>query len=172
MSKNGFVVALTIAALGISISILRAQKPANACGLLTTTEIQTLAGSAKIGDGVPSTDPLGSMNCRFKWGTGNNVQSGVSYLDVGTTPISKAYPGTDLSLLKQGLLAKAKSGGPNAEVVAGVGDGAMYESNAPIRVETTAFVKGNILIVTFESQNARAQKNQVIALLKAAAGRL
>jgi hypothetical protein len=30
----------------------------------------------------------------------------------------------------------------------------------------------NVLIVTFESKEARAKKDQVIALLKAAAGRL
>jgi hypothetical protein len=35
-----------------------------------------------------------------------------------------------------------------------------------------ALVKGNVLFVTFQSADARAKKDQVIALLKAAARRL
>lgn len=65
-----------------------------------------------------------------------------------------------------------KAGDPNAAVIAAVGDAAIYQSNAPIRVVTTALVKGNVLIVTFQSADARTKKDQVIALLKAAAGRL
>jgi hypothetical protein len=72
--------------------------------------------------------------------------------------------------LRQGLLAKA--GPPNTAVIPAVGDAAVYESSDPIRVATTAMVKGNMLIVTFESKDARAKKDQVIALLKAAAARL
>ena len=73
-------------------------------------------------------------------------------------------------MLRQGLLAKA--GPPNTAVIPAVGNAAVYESNDPIRVETTALVKGNMLIVTFDSSDARAKKDQVIALLKAAASRL
>ena len=64
-----------------------------------------------------------------------------------------------------------KAGDPNAAVIRAVGDAAIYQSNAPIRVVTTALVKGNVLIVAFQSADARAKKDQVIALLKAA-GRL
>ena len=73
-------------------------------------------------------------------------------------------------MLRQGLLAKA--GPPNTAVIPAVGDAAVYESNDPIRVETTALVKGDMLIVTFQSADARARKDQVIGLLKAAAKRL
>ena len=57
-------------------------------------------------------------------------------------------------------------------VGAGIGDAAVYESDDPIRVSTTALVKGTMLIVKHESADARAKKVQVIVLLKAAAGRL
>ena len=131
-----------------------------------------LAGTGKIGAGQASTDPLGSRLCRYEWGSGGNVQGGRSMLDVSVTPTAKAYPGTDASLVRQGLLASVKAGDPNTAVIAAVGDAAIYESNAPIRVRTTALVKGNVLFVTFQSADARAKKDQVIALLKAAAGRL
>jgi hypothetical protein len=172
MTRNTVVVGLTLAILSVSGAAVNAQKPGEACALLQAAEIQGLAGTGKVGAGQPSTDPLGSRLCRYEWGTGNNVQSGRSTLDVSVTPTSKAYPGTDASLLRQGLLGTVKAGDPNAAVIAGVGDAAIYQSNAPIRVVTTALVKGNMLIVAFESADARAKKDQVIALLKAAAGRL
>jgi hypothetical protein len=76
----------------------------------------------------------------------------------------------DPSLVRRGLLAQA--GKPNSAVIPGVGDAAIYESDDPIRVKTTALVKGNMLIVSFESVDARARKDQVVALLKAAARRM
>lgn len=172
MTKHALVAALMLAILSVRGSAVNAQKPGDACSVLQAAEIQALAGSGKPGLGQPSSDPLGSRLCRYQWGTGATVQGGQSMLDVSVTAASKAYPGTDASVLRQGLLASVKAGDPNAAVIAAVGDAAIYQSNAPIRVVTTALVKGNLLIVAFESANARAKKEQVIALLKAAAGRL
>ena len=53
-----------------------------------------------------------------------------------------------------------------------MGDAAIYESDAPIRVKTTALAKGSMLIIAFESSDARVKKDLVMVLLKAAAGRL
>jgi hypothetical protein len=170
MMRIALVAGLTVALLGITASAVQAQKPGDGCSLLQGSEVQALAGSTKVGTGKPETDALGSRLCRYEWGTGANVPHGQSFLDVSITPISKAFPGTDASVLRQGLLAKA--GPPNTAVIPAVGDAAIYESNDPIRVATTALVKGNMLIVTFESKDARAKKDQVIALLKAAAARL
>jgi hypothetical protein len=170
MMRNALVAGVTVALLGSNASTVHAQKAGDGCSLLQGAQVQALAGSTKVGAGKPSTDPLGSRLCHYEWGAGNNVQSGRSYLDVSITPISKAFPGTDPSLLRQGLLAKA--GPPNTAVIPAVGDAAVYESNNPIRVETSALVKGNMLIVTFDSSDARAKKDQVIGLLKAAASRL
>ena len=88
--------------------------------------------------------------------------------------MSKAFPGTDAATLKQGLLARANTAkAPTvAGAINGVGDAAIYESRDPIRLETIAFVKGKVLTVTFESKDARTQKDKLSALLKAAAGRL
>ena len=170
MNKNVVVLGLMLGIFGISGSAVKAQTPGDGCALLQAADIQTLAGAAKVGPGKPSTDGIGSLLCQYVWGTGGNVQSGRSYVNVSVTLMAKAFPATDASLLRQGLLAKAK--GPNAAVIPGVGDAAIYESNDPIRVETTALAKGKVLTVSFESSDARTKKDLVIALLKAAAGRL
>lgn len=170
MTKNALVVGLALATLGAWGSHLTAQT-GDACAVLQAAEIQALAGSGKPGAGQSSTDPIGSRMCRYQWGTGANVPNGQSILDVSVTPAAKAFPGTNASLVQQGLLGSVK-GDPNATVITGVGDAAIYQSNAPIRAAATALVKGNVLIVTFQSADARAKKDQVIALLKAAAGRL
>ena len=174
MRIRAFVSAAVIATVGVLGSSLAAEKPADACGILKVAEIETLAGGAKIDAGVASTDGIGSRLCQYTWGTGGNVQGGKSYLNVSVTETSKAFPGTNLATLKEGLLSRAKMAkAPTvAGVINGVGDAAIYESNDPIRVETTAFAKGKVLIVAFESKDARAQKDKVSALLKAVAGRL
>ncbi|MGH7560531.1 MAG: hypothetical protein ACRENB_05880 [Gemmatimonadales bacterium] len=104
--------------------------------------------------------------------TGGNAQSGRSYLSVTARPIAKAFPGMDPSLVRKGFLGIASPGKPNTAVIPGVGDAAVYESSDPIRVKTSALAKGQMLIVSFQSSDARAKKDQVIALLKAAVGRL
>jgi hypothetical protein len=172
MTKNALVVGLTLVLLGVSRSAISAQKPGDGCALLQAAEIQPLAGTATVGAGRASTDSLGSRVCRYEWGTGGNVQSGRSYLNVTATPTAKAFPGMDASLVRRGLLANATAGKPNTAVIPAVGEAAIYESDDPIRVRTTALAKGNMLIVEFESSNARAKKDIVIGLLKAAAGRL
>jgi len=162
---------VALAALELSGSSAEAQKPADACALLKPAEIQALAGSAQVGPGEADSAAF-TRTCQYRWGAGGNVQSGRSYLNVSVSPMSDAFPGTDASLVQEGLLAKAKAGKPNAAVIAGIGDAAVYESDDPIRASTTALAKENLLIVTFESADGRARKDQVIVLLKAAAGRL
>lgn len=172
MTKHALLVSLASALLTVWAASVAAQKTGDACALLQAAEIQVLAGTEKVSAGQASTDPLGSQLCRYEWGSGANVQGGRSILSVSVIAAAKAYPGTATSVLRQGLLASVKTGDPNATVIAGVGDAAIYQSNAPIRVETTVLVKGNLLIIGFQSAEARAKKNQVIALLRAAASRL
>jgi hypothetical protein len=172
MGKKLLVWVSAIAGLATTGSDVDAQKPKDACALLKSTELQALAGNATIGNGTSSTDALGSLSCQYKWGTGGNVQSGAFFLQVTLTEIAKAFPGMSPSLMKQGFLAGAKPGKANTAVIPGVGDAALYESDDPIRVKTTALVEGVMLLVNFEASDARAKKDQVIALLKAVAARL
>src|SRR5262245_51138112 len=172
MTKNALVLSLALALLGIDGPAVTAQMTGDACALLQAAEIQALAGTAKVGAGSASTDALGSQLCRYEWGAGNNVQSGRSTLDVSVTALSKAYPGTSVSLIQKGLLGQVKAGDPNSAVIPAVGDAAIYESNAPTRAHATAMAKGNMLVVSLQSADARTKKDPIIALLKAAAGRL
>src|SRR4030095_12958022 len=109
MTKNAFVMGLAVATLGVWGAAVKAQKTGDSCALLQTAEIQVLAGIGKIGAGQPSTDSLGSRLCRYEWGTSGSVQSGRSILDVSVASISRAFPGTAPSLVRQGLLAGVKA---------------------------------------------------------------
>jgi hypothetical protein len=171
MTTHALVAGLALVALEFSGSAVEAQKPADTCALLQPAEIQALAGGPKVGPGKADSAAFTRV-CNYEWGTGGKVQSGRSFLSVSVSPTSDAFPGMDPALVQEGLLAKAKAGKPNTAMIAGIGDAAVYESDDPIRVSTTALVKGNMLIVKLESADARAKKVQVIVLLKAAAGRL
>jgi len=173
MKTTTFVVGAMLGTVGVLGAALAAEKSADGCSILNAAEVQTLAGSAKV-DATPSTDALGTRSCQYKWGTGANVQGGKSYLNVNVTETSKAFPGMDAATLRESLLARVKMAQPPAlaGVINGVGDAATWESNAPIRVETTAFAKGKVVALSFESLDARGQKDRVVALLKAVAGRL
>jgi hypothetical protein len=172
MTKNALVFGLALVCFAVSASLVHAQGSGDGCALLQAAEIKALAGSATVGAGRASSDGLGSRLCQYVWGTGGNARNGRSYLNISVTLTSKAYPGMNMSLVQQGLLAKAKAGTPNASVIPAVGDAAIYESDDTIRVTTTALAKGNMLVISFESGDARAKKDQVIALLKAVVGRL
>jgi hypothetical protein len=172
MTKNTLVVWLMLAGLGAGASVAHAQQAGDGCALLQAAEIQALAGANKVDAGKPSTDVLGSRSCQYEWGTGVTVQAGRTYLSVNATPLSKAYPGMDVSVVKQGLLTTAAMGAPKSGVVPGVGDAAMYDASVPNRLTMTALAKGHVLIVGLQSTGANAKKDQVIALMKAAAGRL
>jgi hypothetical protein len=172
MTTNTFLVGLALVFLGIGASAAQAQAPGDGCALLQAAEIQALAGANKVDAGKASTDALGSRECQYEWGTGNTVQTGRSYLSVTATPLSKAYPGMKASVVRDGLLTTAAIGAPKSGIVPGVGDAAMYDASNPLRMTMTALAKGNVLIVGFHSADAHAKKDQVIAALKAAAGRL
>ena len=86
MTKNALVVGLALVCLEVSASAVKAQKPSDGCALLQAAEIQALAGTAKVGVGKVTTDALGSRTCQYEWGTGGNVQTGRSFLNVSATP--------------------------------------------------------------------------------------
>jgi hypothetical protein len=81
------------------------------------------------------------------------------------------FPGMDAKTIKMGMLGGPRGLPPDTSAVPGVGEAAIYKSASPIRTSTSAYVKGLILQVEFEGPDAPAKKEQVIALLKAAASR-
>ena len=164
-----------LAAAGLRAAAFRpggipALQAKNACALISLQEVQGLGAGARIGDGKPGPpDPLGSLTCRYEWGSGNTQFS----LQIINGDASRMWPGMNADLIKQGLLGTARPGNKsNAAVISGIGEAAVFDSTAPTQAKTSAYLKGRMLIVTFEGPDARAKKDQVIALLKAAAARL
>lgn len=56
--------------------------------------------------------------------------------------------------------------------MSGIGDATLFESHDTIQVQTTRLVKGCMLQLTYENENARTRKEQFLGLAKMAAGRL
>src|SRR5262245_44740165 len=105
--------------------------PKDPCALLKPAEIQAaLAPNATIGNGVPATNmlPLG-VECSYTWGP-RTSEWGESSFKVTVIDASKAWQGTSPELIQQGLLIKAKAGGPNASVITGIGDAAVFTFEA------------------------------------------
>lgn len=173
MSKNALIVGLALAAGAVmNAGGQSAAMPKDACALLTTAEVQAIAGGAAVKDGTPGkVAALGSLSCTYTWGTGSNAATGQYQLNVLATDASKAFPGMSTALIKQAMAARVKAGGVASEVP-GIGDEATFESDQPIRANAKTLAKGVFLSVELEGPNARLQKDQVVALLKTAAGRL
>lgn len=146
--------------------------PKDPCALLKAAEIQVLDPKGQISPGVAAKpDALGALECNYEWGAGANVYSGKHYLHVTVGEASKLFVGVDAATLKLGIAMQAKSE-PNGAAIPGVGDAAVFSSSDKIRAKTMALVKGLILLVNYEALDGFAQKDHVIALLKAAAARL
>jgi len=146
--------------------------PKDPCALLKPADIQALAPNAKIGSGVLTTNaPLGA-SCAYKWGP-RTSEWGETSLTITMVDTAAAWPGLSSDVIKRRVTAEVKAGGPDASEVPGIGDGALF-TTAPKSYNATAKAylvkaKGVLLEVTFHGTNALAQKDKLIALLKAAA---
>ena len=150
-----------------------APSPPDPCTVLKQADIQALAGSAKVGAAVATTLPAGmGASCRYIWGAGASAAAGRWSLDINIGEASKLYPGMGLATLKEGFAMQTKPDPSNASLVPGVGEAAVYTSATPLQVNMTAYVKGLILQIGLEGPTARMKKDQAIALLKTAAGRM
>ncbi len=166
--------AVALACAGALAALIIVEAPAvaapgrNVCALLTAAEIQSVAPGVHVGDGVASTDPIGSLNCRYLWEAGDRTPG---RLNVTVGDATRWFPGMSPDLIRQGVLKTARPGTADA-VIRGVGEAAVFTSDAPIRAKTLAYLKGRILNVELEGPGARGKKDQVIALLRSAAGRI
>jgi hypothetical protein len=162
--------------------------PKDPCALLKPADIQALAPNARIASGVPSTQPPLGVSCQYSWGP-RTPAWGETTLNISVVDASKVYPGgLSADDIKQRVLVMVQTGGPNASEIPGIGDGAAFTFETRKRTtskgevlttgdaKTTAFVvkaKGVILDVTLhDGSDALAQKDKLIALLKAAAAAL
>jgi len=85
-------------------------------------------------------------------------------------------PGLTPDQIKERVLVEVRTGGANASEIPGVGDGAVFTTQPNAHdAKAKAYVvraKGVLLELTFHGGNALAQKDKLIALLKAAAAAL
>jgi hypothetical protein len=138
------------------------------CALLTIDEIQPLAGKQQVGPGVSTTvQSLGRLTCRYQWGVG----TGRYALDIIVKDASKLPSHMNADVIKQSLVAPG-SPGTVSEPLDGIGETAAFRSDSSLLATAGAYVKGRTLQLIFDGYDARAKKDQVVALLKAAAARL
>jgi hypothetical protein len=175
--------------VGLAVAILRFAGPASddlaagtlskdPCTLLRPAEIQAaLAPNTDIGTGVPDNSalPLG-IGCRYVWGP-RTSEWGQTDLSVLVVDASKVWPaGLSSDDIKQRVLVEARSSGPDASEIPGIGDGAVFTTepkshNAKVKAYFVK-AKGVFLEMKFHGGNALSQKDKLIALVKQAAARL
>lgn len=147
-----------------------AKLPANVCALLTPAEVQTLAPSLKVPEGKPTSSAQGiqSVSCSYEW-QDPTLSAGFQTFDV---KVYQFPPGVNAAAVKLGWQVEAKDAKENGTELSGIGDFAIYISVINGAGEGRAIVKGVLLEVEFLGNGARAQKDKVVALLKAAASRI
>ena len=150
--------------------------PKDPCALLKPAEIQSaLDPKANVGSGVPATGtlPLG-VSCTYTWGPRTN-EWGQSSLGITVIDASKAWQGRSPEAIQRGVVSKTRTGGPDASLIPGVGDAAVFTFEARLHNATAeAYFKAKAvhLSVAFHRGDALQHKEKVIALLKQAAARL
>ena len=155
----GFAIGMwLIAASGAAL----AQK---ACALVTKEEAQSLA-SAKLGNANESQIAAMNMSSCTYLGPGKDSTPAVL---VTVADAAKMYPGMSTGSLKTSVFGKMDK---NTTVIPGVGDAANYMKVGSTKIATKALVKGKIVIVDYEAEDALAKKDEVIKLLRTAASRL
>ena len=174
------VVAVAIAGLCLAGSAsddaTAAALPKDPCAFLKAADIQALAPNAKIGSGVLNANPPLAVACTYKWGP-RTSEWGETEFSVTVMDASQVWPaGLSSSDIRQRVLVEVKIGGPDASEVPGIGDGAVFTTTPKVHNATAkAYLmttKGVLLEVTFHGGNGLAQKDKLIALLKAAAAAL
>ena len=136
--------------------------PDDACSLLSMDQVRTVLPQSE--DGKSKKEAAGAtqvVTCFW--------QDRTTSLTV--TASSIPAPATT-ALMKTSLQAEIRNAGANGGEVQGVGDYAIYTSTIAADMAAKAVVKGYLLVVDLNGLGARDQKDKVIALLKAAAGRI
>ena len=170
LRRLGLVLGLMVVSFVLSgsaaIQSAVAAQASGPCALLTIDDIQPLAPNTKIADGLATSFDLGYSACRYTWGTGFQHYT----LDVTVGEASRMFSGMPSDMVKPALQALIAAGTVDA-LIPEIGDAAILKADSPVYVCATAYLKGRILQVRLDGSDAREKKDQVIALLKAAASR-
>jgi len=173
------MVGLAIAVLGFagpaSHDATAGTLPQDPCALLKPAEIQAaLDPNAQIGKGEASKTLSLAVSCTYSWGP-RTKEWGDSALTITVLDASKAWPGTSPDLLKQGVFLKAKTSGPNASEIPGIGDAAVFTIESRSNNATAeAYLKAKDVHISVVNHGGSLVQNKekLIALLKQAAARL
>lgn len=159
-----FAAHVPIVALVVTLSGGFAAQPKKACGLLKPGDLQPIAGSASVKDGVElKSDSLGNVTCRYQWGTGAAEFS----LDVQIGSQAKTWPGLKIDTIKAGLLNMK-----NTTEIPGLGDGSIVQTTRPMEIATMTLIKGQLLSITLDGRDAEKKKDSLIAVTRVAASKL
>lgn len=157
---------LIVFAIGMSLiaasGTALAQK---ACALVTKADAQSIA-SAKMGSANESLIPAMNLSSCSYLGPGKDSTPS---LVVTVSDAAKMYPGMDTRTLKTTVFGHTDK---NTTVIPGVGDAADCVQLSATKIATKALVKGKIITVHYEGDDAAAKKDQLIQLTKTAASRL
>ena len=144
-----------------------AAQASSTCALLTTDEIGMIANSSVAEGVLSSIASIGSSSCLYSWGEGVRRFN----LDVTVNDASRMVAGMASDAIKQWLQSSVIVG-TDDEVIADVGEAAVFKVDSALYVHGTALVKGRVLQVRLHGFVAREKKDGVISLLKSAASRL
>jgi hypothetical protein len=146
----------------------QAPQPSGPCALLTSDEVQSLAPEETVSEAVASSiDGMGFTRCRYTWGSGVNRKT----LDVTVNDAARMFAGAGPDAIKLGLNATVIPESPD-EVIADVGEAAVFKAESAFYARATAYIKGRILQIHLDGVDAAARKSEVVALLKSAVSRL
>ncbi|HEY7289096.1 MAG TPA: hypothetical protein VH583_04600 [Vicinamibacterales bacterium] len=161
----GLGIAACVAGQGAATIAAQSQ---GVCALLTIDEIHAVAPKMEIHDGVAAANSAMELStCRYTWGDGVKA----SALVISINPASRVYVGMTPDAIKQRL---ASSVVPETDdsAVPDVGDAAVFKAFSPYYVSASALLKGRVLQLNLEGDDAREMKGQLLSLLKSAASRM
>ena len=144
--------------------------PRDPCGLVTSAEVEAVAGGAKVGKGVVDSGaaPMGTM-CRYTWGP-RTPQWGQAEATIMVVDVSRAAPGRGRDVVTGNLRTQQ-----NATAIAGIGEVAVsYAEPRSYNGVAETYVKARDLHlqVKIHGGDPQASKESATTLLRGAAKRL
>ena len=136
-----------------------------ACALVTKADAQSIT-SAKLGNANESQIAAMNMSTCTYLGPGKDSTPAVL---VTVVDAAKVYPGMNAGALKTSGFGKTDK---NTTLIPGIGEAANCMQLSATKIATKALVKGKVVSVQYEADDALAKKDDVINLLKTAASRL
>ena len=148
--------------------------PKDPCTLLKSADVQTLEPKAKMSDGAVTQKNAVAATCTYTWGP--KTKEGQTTFTVMVVDQSRAWEHLSESEIRVRMTGEIRAAGPTAEEIPGIGDGAVFKadpkSHTALAVAYLVKTKHMELALKLRGGVGLARKDQLIALLKAAAAAL